>query len=430
MYFREVFRFSSWEERIVGTLIFLFPVFFLTVKSWSIVISFLLFLAALFYISRDPGKFFYRWSRYFWCVAFVLLIPFGAELLAQLTRVELIGGNLDGPSRFIVAMVLFLYLSQIGSRKRAAFWFGYGAICATLVTSVSVYFFRDYFWQDINKLPTRFATYFVDPNTVGCYQTVLLVAALATSYFSYGKSSIRIGVSFVSVICAVFVILGSQSRSAWGSLIAGLVVFVAIVFPWKKALALGVAGLLSFTLIFSLSIRVQDRVQETIAGVKEWTQGSTDTSTGTRITLAKIDLTLIRLHPFTGVKDGSLPPYDELKKEVPELDEHTYNVKLLAGSHAEILAQLVRKGVFFGSLAVFALFIFPMFFFARAPHDSNCQILSRVIGLTTVVVLTIAGLGIQIFNLKMTSSFWGVFLAVYFSSSLNDYSFVGKTENS
>ena len=77
--------------------------------------------------------------------------------------------------------------------------------------------------------------------------------------------------------------------------------------------------------------------------------------------LLLIDFELIKDNLFFGVADGVMPTYEYLKSRIPSLNEEIYEIKTLAGSHSEMSAQLVRKGLFLGGFALWGLFLYPLY---------------------------------------------------------------------
>ena len=95
-------------------------------------------------------------------------------------------------------------------------------------------------------------------------------------------------------------------------------------------------------------------------------------------------------------------------------------MKLLAGSHNEMLAQISRKGIW-GVVSIFGLFIIPIIFFIkhiRSSNEKNC--VAAKIGLIFCTSILVSSLTIQVFNLKFTSSFYALMLAVLFASVLKE----------
>ena len=140
--------------------------------------------------------------------------------------------------------------------------------------------------------------------------------------------------------------------------------------------------------------------------------GGQNSSTGQRMILLLIDFELIKDNLFFGVSDGDMPTFDYLKALIPSLSADIYEIKTLAGSHSEVSAQLVRKGLFLGIFALWGLFAYPLYLIIRGYMAQKFlgRALQKLLGL--VVPVLISGLTIQVFNLKMTMSFYVLFLAI------------------
>jgi uncharacterized protein YqgC (DUF456 family) len=116
-----------------------------------------------------------------------------------------------------------------------------------------------------------------------------------------------------------------------------------------------------------------------------------------------------------------MPTFEYLKVLVPSLNEEIYEIKTLAGSHSELSGQLVRKGLFLGTFALWGFFIFPLCLIIRdyvAQKFLSCAS-QKLLGL--VVPVLISGLTIQVFNLKMTMSFYVLVLAILLACSYREH---------
>ena len=94
-------------------------------------------------------------------------------------------------------------------------------------------------------------------------------------------------------------------------------------------------------------------------------------------------------------------------------------IKVLAGSHSEVSAQLVRKGLFLGGFVLWGLFLYPMYLVScklRLWSTAGPGFALGIYGLMVPVFLS--GLTIQVFNLKMTMSFYMLCLAIFLAYCL------------
>lgn len=129
--------------------------------------------------------------------------------------------------------------------------------------------------------------------------------------------------------------------------------------------------------------------------------------------LLLIDYELIKDNFIFGVADGVMPNFEYLQSIIPSITKEIYEIRTLAGSHSELVGQLVRKGVFLGSFALWGLFRYPIYLMFREYRKQGSLICELEKPLGRGVPVLISGLTIQVFNLKMTISFYILLLAVF-----------------
>jgi hypothetical protein len=409
------FRYNSFNT--ICIIAFFIPFFFLTVKSWVTTSLFLLFFICLWQICSNFNYYFRNRSQHFWILLACLVAPFFAEIIPQIGRGEIVGSNLDGPSRMILAASVFVYLSRRDSSGLITF-LSYGAACGVIGVFFSLLLFPDHYWG------TRAATYFVDPITLPCFTVGLL------GIFLFFSSRARLSTFQVSNIMLLlfmtaYIVIESGSRSAYIAVISLMLVFIPYVF--RYSVKLQVVGFLSLvaalTLIYLFSNSVHSRVNESISGVISFIfhNGNYEylvqkTSSGQRMVLGQLDIQLIKANWLFGFGDrATLPPVEKLMASVPLLTPEIHWIKALAGSHTEFLAQLVRQGVIFGSVTLLSLFFYPIYLFAWKHRDITFAVDSYAVGIFGILIPILASsLTIQVFNLKMTICFYGLCLAIFY----------------
>jgi len=404
---------SYGRTELISGIIFLMPVFFLIVKSWVTTSLFLLFFICCWPIIANSTYYFSNRSKQFWILLVCLLLPFFSELFAQIGRGQIIGSSLDGPSRMVLAAGVFVYLSRFDSTKLIQ-CLSYGSVFGVIGVLLSLVIFPDSYWG------WRAATYFVDPITLPCFTIGLLGLALFWSRKVF-PGRIDVFLKVVLTIITAYIAVESWSRSAFVALACLLTVYVMYCFRHSfKIQIIGLVGLLNaLALVYFTSEIVHDRVNESVGGVFAFLSqddiGIQTTSSGQRIILGLIDIHLIKSNPFFGFGDrSSLPPYEELSLMIPLLNREIYDIKVLAGSHSELLAQPVRQGFIFGLLTLFSLFFYPLYLLLWKHRNVTFAIGSPLaVGLGMIVPIVASSLTIQVFNLKMTISFYGLCLAIF-----------------
>jgi O-antigen ligase len=414
---KHVITISKNPDNWILAIVFLIPAFFLVLKSVATTGLFLVFFISCWAISKEPQKYLAKRGTRFWVMIVCLLSPFLAELLAQFGRGSFMPSSLDGPSRAILAAVAFIYFSHRNCNNLvSALSIGSGAGIVLLFLYVQI--FPEYYWGN------RAATHFVDPITLPCYAFVLM------GLYLFGDSSrITANVSnFVKLlifVLTVYIAIESQSRSAW---VAGIVLAkVYLLYAFRASFVKQILAVLVLVLgvfaIFNFSDIFRVRSIEAYGGLVSFLEagGGQASSSGQRMILLLIDFELIKENLFFGVADGVMPTFEYLKVLVPSLNAEIYEIKTLAGSHSEMSGQLVRKGLFLGIFVLWGFFIYPLYLIIRdymAQKFLSCAS-QTLLGL--VVPVLISGLTIQVFNLKMTISFYVLSLAVLLASYYREH---------
>lgn len=404
----EIFRFSNLEDKVAGTLIFVFPVFFLTIKGHSNLVAGLIFLTSLLCISANPRDYLCKQDRLFWILWSVLAFPFVAELIVQCGRGQVVAATLDAPSRFFLASVVFIFLTRV--RIDTIALLAKGSALSVVITSLSVLMIRDYYWGH------RAATYFVDPISLPVY----LLACLAIASYSLLASRKKILYTIVSIVLvslATIVCLLSYSRTSWLAFLAFLFVLLFLIrryelriFAWGSLISI-----VSVIWLFNGADLVISRLHSVYVDLLALQKGSLDFSATTiRVGLAWMDWKLFMAFPL-GVADGALPPIEWFASNGMEVSEILYDQKLLSGSHNEILAHLSRKGLL-GIPTIICLFLFPLCYFLIEAKKSGPVGCVGKSALLFLVVIFVSSLLIQVLNLKMTATFYSFSIAIFFAA--------------
>ena len=400
-------------------LFLLLPIFFLTIKSWFNALSVLIALTCIWGIVSQPSYYFSRRGKMFWALFIALIIPFACEVIIQILRSSISLRAIDGPLRFLLGAIIFVFLTRYERTLVLAKSFMLGSLLSAFVTFLSVFFIKDYFWGG------RAATYFVDPNSLPVYTGVVTCASLYFVSLCGIKTPHKYALFSILIFMYLYICHVSQTRSSWLPALlfisyflirntrSKLLNFALILFTFK----------LFLILFYSQNSTFKNRVNQVYEHVVGMSQGKFTTSTGVRVNLVLAELELLKMEPVLGFEDGAIPSFEILKKKSPTLDSTAYSYLRNAGSHIEITAQLVRKGLICGSLTVLALFILPAFYFLKL----QSKVVSEVrficeMSICIILIIFIPSFGIQVFNLKMYSTFWAIFLSLFYSVTYKNLS--------
>ena len=413
---------SSSEKSNLDTLMLLglglFPLLYLTLRSWTNVFVFVLFLLALFYTLKNfqsiRSNLDGATSKW---IVFTLCSPLLAIFISQAFRQEFSSTAFDGPIRILLTALVFLYLKdrQINFTKLIE-W----VIPISLLICVGAYLFNpaaSAMWGG------RAATYFVDTITFGTYCLILGFICLISIGINPDKEHPLLTIlKITGFAIGCYIAIKSQSRSAWTAAI-GLLIYLSFVrfhkkhsfYPWIF-IALSAIAIM---IIYQFSPDVHHRVN---LGVKEvityFTANKFDTSIGLRISMIRVAINLIIDNPLSGLKDGVMPALNTIPSIQPFYSDLLQQMIRDTGTHTEILAQGVRSGIW-GLISSTALFLAPgWIFFTRITNQNSRIRNAAIIGFALVLGLFIASLTIQVFNLKYTSSFYALMIAALSAQAL------------
>lgn len=406
--------------KLVPALVFLFPVFCWTIAGYASFVLVLFFMASLLYSIYRFRCFFANRDRQFWFYFLVLASPFFCEVAAQVGRGEIVFSMLDGPARFLAAAVVFVVLSRL-ERSDLVSWFSRGAGVAILFTFivlliVSLQENPGYLSKwGLEGSGGRWALDFADPINLAVYIVSFLGLVMGSYELKKSNALKEITILLPLFLMACVIAVRAQSRTSWVALVIVTEVFLLFRFYHQKKKLVVINCFLLFGILAALAYFpvIWERIDLAAQNIMSFFNGSIGTSLGVRIELFFLDLDLIREYPVFGIRDGMLPDRDSLTGVAPLI----YDMKLRAGSHTEIAAQLTRKGVLFGSITVWALFLYPLFLLAKTfRHATTDMRFSLQSAALFFIAIFVSSFSIQVLNLKMTSSIYGFFLAVFFSS--------------
>ncbi len=362
-----------------------------------------------------------------------LMAPICTELFAQLGQGQLRFAAFDGPSRFLLFIPVFFYLiTHTNSLPRILTFFAFGSAVGIMLVVVSLILFPEFYWG------YRAATYFVDPITLPVYTVVLFGIFVFVDPF-VNRRGVKFTSNVLLFVCVSFECLGSASRTSWLAM-TGLC-FVWAVFKLRhsfvKSVALSGLAVLALIGLYSYNSSVTTRLDDVYTVVSiflsDEAKGSAhivqSSAVGHRIISFFVDLYLLKENLWFGVQDSQIPPYHQIVSAVPLLTPEIFEIKRLAGSHSEYLAQLVQKGLILGVLHLLAIYLYPLYLVFRYRRYGTIRTDPNIFGFLGVAIpLMISSLTIQVFNLKMTSSFYGLSLTIFVAAIVSRASIVTESE--
>lgn len=401
-------------ERFIALILLCYPVLFLTLKGGMNGMFFLLLLVSAFTLSSRKG-FLSGMVEDRCCLAYTLAMasPILAVFISQASHGSFAVSAYDGPSRFLLAVPVFLVLRQIDIRSLSLLQYGFplGALAA-----LGYVFISPRNWQDDSLLlPSQFSNHihFGDsalilgflslfsinwsrPDPVPVL-TLKLGGFLAGLYVS-GLSGARGGWLAIPVLLLVWFWSQTSIRPAF-RIVAALAVILAIV-P------------LGYVLIDSF----HDRLGMISQDISDYRHGNPDTSIGIRLQLWLAAWQLFTQHPLFGIGPGNfagmMSPLSDNGMLTARAAEFGHSEV-----HNEILAKSVEMGIF-GLISILSVFLAPAFIFIRSFRTTSTpKRVAALTGICLVLGFFIFGLSVEIFNLKMTAAFYSLTIAVLLAAA-------------
>lgn len=319
-------------------------------------------------------------------------------VLTQLLHGNVVWSTVDSPSRFVLAIPIYLLLCRCDARQLR--WMDLSFALGAL-TSIGIMLPN---WREWGL--DRFGSYFLNPIHYGDIALIFGVLS-AMSIFWWRRDSYWLyTLKIIGLSGGLLASLLTGSRGGWVAVPALALLLVVYQyrtrsFRFRAALAIIVA--LACILPYFTSTFVRDRINKVASDIQDYTHGNRDTSVGVRLQLWAAGVRYVQNHPLIGLGgDG----YKEHMQEL-QTDGVLTELATIAGEgemHNQMLAYAVDYGIF-GWLALMMIYCVPAALFAYAAcSGSATRQRTALLGLSFVLAFWIFGLTVETFNLKSTTS--------------------------
>src|SRR5450759_424068 len=397
-------------NRIVMLILLSYPMLLLTVQGGMNGLLFLLVITSLFYLFRTPKYPTTRlWDGYSIAFAIAMASPILAVLLSQAYHGIFSAPPLDGPSRFLFAIPVFLALRQSEMRIMTFLQYGLplGALSALFGAMIA--------WPkwEVDH------SYFV--NSIHFGDLALMLGFLSLFSINWEKRD-RVPVLILKIcgfLVGLYLSVQSDARGGWAAFPVLLFIWWRSHNPknsWPKRMVAILLILLVALLGYVLIGMVQHRMDLIYQDFADFHQGSKDTSIGIRLQLWQAACYLFSEHPIFGAGPGGfaqmLTPLSNSGMLTPIAASYGRGEV-----HNEILAKSSELGMF-GLMSIVSVYAVPLIIFIRSTRSRVSQEKSAAfMGICLVTGFFIFGLSVEIFNLKMTGSFYSLTLAVLLAAA-------------
>ncbi len=408
---------SEWRlEMLTLVTVLLAPIVYLSVRHGIQACGVVLVLLSTFHFVKNPAA--YRqalsapWMK---PLVYSFAALFLATAITQAVRMKAHWPSFDGPSKILLGAAVFLFF-----RTRAisiARVLEVGLPLGLLAVSIAVRFNSNapIAWLD------RFATSFVDPNSLGS-QTLILTMLCLFSIRLFGKEpNWLLLLKAVAAAAGVYITIHAQSRGSWLAILPLLVLWLVLQISRMKErqptayllpMALVSAAIAAMVSGYEYSSIISDRGNNAYKDISDWlNEINHDSPSGIRLSLWKISLSLAWNSPFFGYGETG---YQAL------LSNHPLNVPAyrsafeyltFAGPHSDVLAKLLSMGVI-GVFAYIATMVIPWaYFWAHRSDENPATLAASHLGLYFITGVFVCGLTNEMLSLKYLCTFFGLMIA-------------------
>lgn len=356
-----------------------------------------------------------QWDRVNTRFCLAMTSVLAAVLIGEIWHGKVIPSTLDSPLRFLVAAPLFLVLRQ--GLPRTLAWsdlsFAIGALASLGILLIAPHSLSN------DRISSQFL------NAIHYGDIALILGALSILSLNWWRKDglpVRI-IKIAGLIAGLAASVLTGSRGGW---IAVPVVAVLILYVrgrgksrrWKVLLPLAIVTMLAG--IFGFSPAARDRVSDISSNLALYEHGQRDTSLGIRLQLYEAAVQIVTSHPVLGL--GAHGFHDSMQSFADAGVLTPLAAQLGRGeTHNQFFAYLTDYGIV-GGLALLSIYMVPgVIFWKRLNAPTGPASRAALMGLTFVVSFWIFGLTVEMFDLKVTVSFYATIVAILTALATYDY---------
>ena len=343
-----------------------------------------------------------------------------ATLITQALNRSLYLPSFDGPSKIFLAALVFLFLRTraISFARVLEFALPIGLLAVYLV----ILSYPDTSAQWDGPFATgRFATRFVDPNSLGSQSLILtMLCIFSIGLFGREKPWLLL-LKLTGIAVGIYIALNAQSRGSWLAIPPLLILWLILCFSRTHisrpvqivvpaAIFLGAIAVMA--LGYENSTILSSRGNFAFDNLVDWQQGKNlDSPIGIRLSIWKIGLALVQESPWIGFGENG---FKSLLLNHPlniPANRSAIDTLNFAGAHSDILAKLLSMGAI-GLIAYLATMLIPwLYFWTQRGHSHADTRAAAHLGLYFITGVFVCGLTNEMLSLKYLCSFFGLMIA-------------------
>ncbi len=413
----------SAEIRIVLIFLCAAPLLSVLVKGWVSSCFILALLVCIYAVIKENSKDrycqfrnFFKKNRLNWLILFPLALPFFVVLFSSLINDSFILRNFDGPSRYLLSIIILFVLSyQRFSIKNMVI----NVIALTpLLTLIFINFIEKKDWSNSERL----TIYFIDPLVFGSicltFSALSLVIFLSKNIQRYQKI-----LSLFGLISGFYLSIESESRTGW----LGFPVVIMFLLIYRTKLNMFIIAFCAIAITFFAGLTLyktssifEKRLDAFVSDILEykWNEININTSAGERISYIRMGWYYMTLRPLSGWEGlDFLAHKDDVSIASHASPEIRIGVKY-GGFHNEYINSAVKYGLPGLLYSLFLVFL-PAIFFIKS-LSINRESLPALTGLSLTSMYAISCLSYQVLDFKFTITLYAILLVLLVTATNED----------
>jgi len=410
------------ENALLGVLA-LAPMFALTVKGWT---STTLFLAVILSITlllldKNNPEISARDSKEkTWWVPIIitaLAAPITAVFISQALRQDWAWKYYDAPSRFLIAIPLFLYIYK--KKINVINLWQYSIPISLIITWLVMPYLPQTNWTVI---PGRSGTYFADGLSFGHICITFAFLSFCSIRLNKHEPWLLTLLKLVGGAVGIYLSIQSGSRTGWMAipLVLPLLLFVNIKKnKWVSLLIAFTITIAVLSVTYQTSTKVHDRVNLMSTEILSYhtQQNNNTTSVGMRISFARMGYYFFKLKPLSGWGDKGFKDHIDDAEIAQFADKFTREYALGALFHNEFTTNAVLWGIG-GLVATLLLFFAPITLLVKNLQKSAGEKIA-LYGLTYMTFEIVSAMSTEVWNFKFTAALSAMMIVGLCGSALS-----------
>jgi O-antigen ligase len=344
------------------------------------------------------------WSIRATCAA--MAVPLIAVFLSEVWHTQMRWSAFDTPSRFLVAVPLFLVLRRVPLRWMR--WCDLSFMVAAFAAlGIGLWYGRDWGGQ-------RLSSKFLNPIHYGDMALALgMLSVLSLNWWRKDTLMVRV-LKVGGLLAGLATSLLSGSRGGWLA-IPAILLLVVIVRGRNKSSRwrwlVPVTAVLGLTAVYLVSAPIQARFHELWSDLSQFALGHKDTSVGIRLQIYHAALILTENNPLFGLGAGGFCSNLQALVDAGQMTPMARELGC-GEAHNQLLAFTVAYGVL-GGLGIIAIHLMPAILCWRYLHSPIAPMRrAGLMGMVFAAAFFVFGLTVEIFTLKQTVSFYAAVMAI------------------